>query len=512
MTDIPETTDASNSVADDRVDDLPEQIAVRHEKRRRLLDDGRQAYPVRVPRTDSLAAVRDRFPDLEAGSSTGGIVAVAGRVIFVRNTGKLCFARIREGAGTELQVMVSLDQVGEESLDEWKRMVDIGDVIAAEGEVISSRTGELSVMAQSWQFAAKALRPLPVAHKELGEETRVRQRYVDLIMRPEAQSVARLRPRVMASLRSTFDALDYLEVETPMLQTQHGGATARPFVTHSNAFDIDLYLRIAPELFLKRCVVGGLERVYEINRNFRNEGADRSHSPEFAMLEWYEAYADYLDMARITRELIQNAALAAHGSLAFELADGSTRDLSGEWDTRYVYPSVSEAVGEEITPRTPVQRLNELCHEAGIRPEPTWVPGKYVEELLEHHVVETLNGPTFLLDYPEDTSPLVRGHREHEGMVEKWDLYIGGYEQATGYSELVDPVVQRQRLEDQSALRTRGDTEAMSVDEDFLRALEHGMPPTGGAGMGIDRLLMSLTGLGIRETILFPLVKPQERS
>ena len=510
MTDI--TSTPSDETADDeRADDLPEQMEVRHEKRRRLIDEGRDAYPVRVPRTDSLAAIRERFPQLDADTATGEQVAIAGRVIFVRNTGKLCFARLREGEGTELQVMVSLDGVGAESLNEWKRMVDIGDVVAVQGEVISSRTGELSVMAAGWQFAAKALRPLPVAHKELGEETRVRQRYVDLIMRPEAQTIARLRPRVMASLRRTFDALDYLEVETPMLQTQHGGATARPFVTHSNAFDIDLYLRIAPELFLKRCVVGGLEKVYEINRNFRNEGADRSHSPEFAMLEWYEAYADYLDMARITRELIQQAALAAHGSLTFPIADGSVRDLSGDWDMRYVYPSVSEAVGETITPQTPVQRLSELCHAVGIRPEPTWVPGKYVEELLEHHVVGTLTSPTFLLDYPEDTSPLVRGHREQVGMVEKWDLYIGGYEQATGYSELSDPVIQRQRLEDQSALRSRGDVEAMAVDDDFLRALEHGMPPTGGAGMGIDRLLMSLTGLGIRETILFPLVKPQDR-
>ena len=282
-------------------------------------------------------------------------------------------------------------------------------------------------------------------------------------------------------------------------------------MTHSNAFDIDLYLRIAPELFLKRCVVGGLERVFEINRNFRNEGADRSHSPEFAMLEWYEAWADYTDMARETRELIQRAALAAHGSLTFEVADGSVIDLSGEWGTAHVYPSVSAAVGETITPTTPVARLRELCEQVGIHPEPTWVAGKYVEELLEHHVVDTFVGPTFVYDYPEDTSPLVRGHRELPGVVEKWDLYLNGVEQATGYSELIDPVVQRERLEAQGALKSRGDVEAMAVDDDFLRALEYGMPPTGGVGMGLDRLLMTLTGLGIRDTILFPLVKPRER-
>ena len=502
-------TEPSTDLSHD--DDLPEQMAVRHDKRRRLLDGGVDAYPVRVPRTHSLAQVREQFPDLEADTATGVKVAVAGRVIFVRNTGKLCFARLREGAGAELQVMISLDRVGAERLDDWKHLVDIGDVVAVEGEVISSRTGELSVMVESWQLAAKALRPLPVAHKELSEENRSRQRYVDLIVRPEAQVMARMRPRVLQSLRSTFDGWGFLEVETPMLQTQHGGATARPFVTRSNAFDIDLFLRIAPELFLKRCVVGGLEQVFEINRNFRNEGADRTHSPEFAMLEWYEAYADYTDMARETRELVQAAAVAAHGSLVFEHADGRSVDLSGDWDAVHVYPSVSAAVGEEITPQTSISRLRELCEAVDIHSEPTWVAGKYVEELLEHHVVTTFTRPTFVYDYPEDTSPLVRGHREHEGLVEKWDLYIDGFEQATGYSELVDPVVQRERLESQSALRGRGDAEAMSVDEDFLRALEHGMPPTGGAGLGIDRLLMTLTGLGIRDTILFPLVKPRER-
>jgi len=249
--------------------------------------------------------------------------------------------------------------------------------------------------------------------------------------------------------------------------------------------------------------------VFEINRNFRNEGADSTHSPEFAMLEFYEAYADYRDMARLTRELIQEATLAAHDSLVFERYDGQTWDFSGEWDEVFVYPSVSEAVGREITPFTPVGELRELCEAVGITPEKTWVPGKYVEELLEHHVVGTFSRPTFVMDYPEDTSPLVRAHRELPGVVEKWDLYIDGNEQGTGYSELVDPVIQRERLVAQSLLKAGGDAEAMQVDEDFLRALEFGMPPSGGVGVGIDRLLMNLTGLNIRETILFPLVKPE---
>ena len=493
----------------DAEDDLPEQIRVRREKRQRLLDSGQDAYPVSVPRTHTIAQVRAAHPDLEPDTATGETVSVAGRVIFVRNTGKLCFATLRAGEGTEIQAMLSLEKVGEERLAAWKADVDLGDHVSVTGEVITSRRGELSILADSWVLAAKTLRPLPVEHKPLAEETRVRQRYVDLIVRPQAREVARLRIRTVASLRESFAARDYVEVETPMLQTMHGGASARPFVTHSNAFDIDLFLRIAPELFLKRCVVGGIDRVFEINRNFRNEGADSTHSPEFAMLEFYEAYADYRDMARTTRELIQEATLAVHGSLVFERIDGETRDFSGEWDEVYVYPSVSEAVGREITPETPVDVLRELVEAVGIKPEKTWVPGKYVEELLEHHVVSTFVRPTFVMDYPEDTSPLVRAHRTQPGVVEKWDLYIDGAEQGTGYSELIDPVIQRDRLVAQSLLKAGGDVEAMQVDEDFLRALEFGMPPSGGVGVGIDRLLMNLTGLNIRETILFPLVKPE---
>jgi lysyl-tRNA synthetase class 2 len=502
MTDAP----AANADAED---DLPEQIRVRREKRQRLLDSGQEAYPVSVPRTHTIGQVRAAHPDLEPDTATGEVVSVAGRVIFVRNTGKLCFATLRSGDGQELQAMLSLDKVGEERLAAWKADVDLGDHVSVTGEVITSRRGELSVLADSWVLAAKTLRPLPVEHKPLAEETRVRQRYVDLVVRPQAREVARLRIRAVASLRESFAARDYVEVETPMLQTMHGGATARPFVTHSNAFDMELYLRIAPELFLKRCVVGGIDRVFEINRNFRNEGADSTHSPEFAMLEFYEAYADYRDMARTTRELIQEATLAVHGSLRFERMDGEERDFSGEWDEVHVYPSVSEAVGREITPETPVEELRELVLAAGIKPEKTWVPGKYVEELLEHHVVAHLTRPTFVYDYPEDTSPLVRAHRTQPGVVEKWDLYIDGAEQGTGYSELVDPVIQRDRLVAQSLLKAGGDPEAMQVDEDFLRALEFGMPPSGGVGVGIDRLLMNLTGLNIRETILFPLVKPE---
>jgi len=421
----------------------------------------------------------------------------------------LCFATLRAGDGTELQVMLSSDRIGSEVLEEWKHFVDIGDIVFVEGVMGTSRRGELSVFAEKWQMATKALRPLPVAHKALSEQTRVRQRYVDLIVRPDARLVAQQRIATVAGLRRSFATRDYVEVETPMLQTIHGGAAARPFSTHMNAYDMDLFLRIAPELFLKRCVVGGMDRVFEINRNFRNEGADSTHSPEFSMLEFYQAYADYDVMAKLTRELIQEAAQAVHGSLQFAHHDGSPRDLSGEWSTVSMYPAVSEAVGRELTPETELPVLRELAAAAGIASQPNWGPGHYVEALFEHHVAPTFVGPTFVRDFPVDTSPLVRAHRSTPGVVEKWDLYIDGYEQATGYSELVDPVVQRERLEQQAMAGARGDAEAMSLDEDFLRALEHGMPPCGGVGMGIDRLLMTLTGLGIRETVLFPLVKPE---
>jgi lysyl-tRNA synthetase class 2 len=493
----------------EEVDDLPEQMQVRHEKRNQLITEGKDAYPVNVPVTTTIPAVRAKYPNLEAEATTGDIVGVAGRVMFLRNTGKLCFAQLQAGTGETLQAMLSFDKVGEQSLEDWKALVDIGDIVAFEGEVISSKRGELSVLADKWHMAAKALRPLPNPHKPLNEETRVRQRYADLIMRDTARHVARLRPATMASLRASFAKRDFLEVETPMLQTMHGGAAARPFVTQSNAFDMQLFLRIAPELFLKRCVVGGIDRVFEINRNFRNEGADSTHSPEFAMLEFYQAYADYNDMMTLTRELIQEAAMAVHGSLNYELVEGGMRDLSGEWDKVQVFPAVSKAVGQEITPQTPIENLRKLCADAGITHDPKAIHGKLVEELLEHYVVENFTKPTFVIDYPVDTSPLVRDHRTIAGVVEKFDLYIDGYEAGTGYSELVDPVIQRERLVAQAALKEGGDVEAMQLDEDFLRALEYGMPPSGGVGMGIDRLLMTLTGLNIRETILFPLVKPE---
>src|SRR6185437_5041320 len=493
----------------DSESDVPEQFRIRQAKRERLLAEGRDPYPVEVARTHSLAEIRKAYPDLEANTETGEIVGIAGRVMFARNSGKLCFATLQEGDGTQLQVMISLDRVGQESLDAWKADVDLGDIVYSHGEVISSRRGELSVLVDSWQIISKALRPLPVAHREMSEESRVRQRYVDLIVRSEARTIARQRVKVVRAVRSALERRGFLEVETPILQTLAGGAAARPFITHSNALDIDLYLRIAPELFLKRCVVGGLDRVFELNRVFRNEGADSTHSPEFSMLETYQAYGTYDDSAVVTRELIQEVADEAIGTRQLPLPDGSVYDIDGEWASIQMYPSLSAALGEEITPATSVEELLAIADRLGVEIPANrgYGHGKIVEELWEHTVGNALVAPVFVRDFPVETAPLTRQHRSIAGVTEKWDLYVRGFELATGYSELIDPVVQRERFEAQARAGAAGDDEAMSVDEDFLAAMEYAMPPTTGTGMGIDRLLMALTGLSIRDTVLFPIVR-----
>ncbi len=502
------------SAEGDTPDDLPEQFRIRRDKRERLIAEDRDPYPVAVERTSSLATIRAAYPDLPPDTATGDLAGITGRVLFLRNSGKLCFATLREGGagdtGVELQVMISLAGVGEQALAEWKSDVDLGDHVFVHGEVVTSRRGELSVLADRWQLTAKALRPLPVAHRPMSEESRVRRRYVDLLVRPQARRSVQLRSVVMRSLRETLYERDYLEIETPMLQLLHGGAAARPFVTHLNALDLDVFLRIAPELFLKRAVVGGIDRVFEINRNFRNEGIDSSHSPEFTSVETYEAYSDYNGMAELTTALVQNAARAAIGSTTVQHVDGTVVDLGGEWSQITLFGAVSAALGEEITPQTSRDHLEKLAERAGIGVAPHFGPGKIVEELLDVLVVPSLIDPTFVRDYPVDSAPLTRAHRSLPGLAEKWDLYINKVETATAYSELVDPIVQRERFAEQARYAGLGDAEAMRLDEDFLQALEYGMPPAGGMGMGVDRLLMALTGLGIRETILFPFVRPAD--
>ncbi|KGF05577.1 lysine--tRNA ligase [Arcanobacterium sp. S3PF19] len=494
--------------------DMPEQIKIRKEKRQRLICAGRDPYPVQLPITHTLQEVREEYPQVAPGEELDDTVAVAGRVMLMRPSGKIAFVSLQAGDGTRLQVIFSLTNVGREALDALKSDVDLGDFIFAKGHVGASKRGELSVFAHEWQMASKAIRPLPKTfvnengeEMTLSEETRVRKRHLDLITRQSARDMIRIRAAMMRSIRRTFEEREFIEIETPILQTLHGGAAARPFTTHINAYDQDLYLRIATELYLKRAVVGGVERVYEIGKNFRNEGADSSHSPEFSAMEAYQAYATYDTMAQLTKDLIQNAARDVFGSEKVTLADGSEYDLGGEWDRICLYDSLSQTLGEEITVETPRARLCEIAALHGIKVKDYAVNGKIVEDIWEELVGDKLYRPTFVRDFPEDTSPLTRYHRSKPGLTEKWDLYIRGVETATAYSELADPVIQRERLTAQSLEAANGDPEAMQLDEDFIEAMEQGFPPSGGMGMGIDRMLMAMTGLGIRETIAFPFVK-----
>ena len=464
-----------------------------------------------VDRTHTLQDVREGWAHLETGEETDDVVRVAGRVVFVRNTGKLCFATLQEGVGTRLQVMLSLGEVGEQALADWKALVDIGDHVVVQGRVISSRRGELSVFATSWQMASKALRPLPTLHKELSEETRVRQRYADLVVRQEARDMVRTRAAVTRAVREELHRQGYVEIETPVLQLVHGGAAARPFRTHLNAFQQDMTLRIALELNLKKAVVGGVDQVYELGRIFRNEGIDATHSAEFTMLEAYQAYGDQTSIAQLTRDLYL-AVADALGSRQIETPKGVV-DLGGdadEWRWLPVYQGISEAVGEVVTIETPLATLQEYAAKHDVAVDPAWSAEKVALELLGDLVEPTLLQPTFLCDYPASAQPLARPHRSEPGLIEAWDLIIAGVERGTGFSELVDPVVQRDVLTAQSRLAAGGDEEAMQLDEDFLRALEYGAPPMGGLGLGLDRMVMLFTGVNIRETILFPLLKPED--
>ena len=491
---------------------VSEQVQVRLAKRERLLAEGRQPYPVEVPRTHSLSAVRAEWGHLAAGEETDVVVSVAGRIMFQRNTGKLCFATLadqfgQDADGERLQVMLSLAEVGQDSLDAWKADTDLGDFVSVTGRVIASKRGELSIMATDWTLASKALRPMPTLHKDLSEEARVRQRYADMVVRDEARAMVRTRAAITRSIRETLHRLGFIEVETPTLQLIHGGAAARPFATHLNAFDIDMTMRIALELYLKRAMVGGTDKVYEMGRIFRNEGIDSTHSAEFTMLEAYQAWTDQSGIAAVQKQVILDAADAV-GSRQIETEAGVI-DLDGEWRWLPVLDGLSDAAGEEITLETPVAHLRSLADRHEVDYNPAWGSDKLIVELFGEIVEKSLLQPTFVCDYPAIAQPLARPHRTKPGLIEAWDLVIGGMERGTGFSELIDPVIQRERFTEQSLLAAKGDPEAMQLDEDFLNALEFGAPPMGGLGMGVDRLVMLFTNRGIRETILFPLLKPQ---
>lgn len=517
----PVSSNEANENASSSATDLPEQVRIRSDKRTRLLEQGRDPYPAELPVTGTIAGVRAKYAGLEAGEETDDVVGLVGRVVLSRNTGKLCFVTLQDGQGTQLQAMLSAAEVGAESLADYKADVDLGDFLFVQGRVISSRRGELSIMAASgegspaWALASKSIRPLPKVFQteggesvELAEDTRVRRRYLDLIMRPAARDMVRARAAVVRSIRNFMADRGFIEIETPMLQPIAGGAAARPFKTYMNAFDMDLFMRIAPELYLKRALVGGVDKVFEINRNFRNEGADSSHNPEFTMIEAYEAMGTYDTMAVLVREMVQQAARDAFGSEIVTLSDGTEYDLSGEWDQIELFPATAKALGVEFTVDTPRDELVRIAEGLGEEIPDHYGTGKIAEVIFEEAVGKDLYRPTFVRDFPQDSSPLTKSHRKQAGLVEKWDLYVRGFELGTAYSELNDPVVQRQRFEEQALAAAKGDPEAMILDEDFLEAMDYGMPPAGGMGMGIDRLMMALTGEGVRETILFPLVKP----
>lgn len=492
---------------------VPEQVRVRLSKLEALRADGIDPYPVGAERTATLAEARAAAASLGPDARSGTEVAVAGRILRRREHGRIGFATLRDGSG-DLQVLLG-DAATPEAWALWRRL-DLGDQIAVRGEVITTRTGEVTVEARTLTLTSKALRPLPDKHHGLADpEARVRDRAVDLVVRPDARTTAHRRATVVRSVRDTLHELGFTEVETPVLQTVHGGASARPFETHINAYDLDLYLRIATELHLKRLLVGGMEQVFEIGRQFRNEGADATHNPEFTSLEVYEAYSDQHGMRRLTQRIIQDAAEAVHGrQIGLRTTkDGRLEefDLSGDWPVIPLATAVSRALGEEVDASTPAATLHAHARAIGLELDPRLAAGPVLEELYSALCEHTTTTPVFYCDFPRENAPLARPHRDDPRLAEKWDLVIQGSEQGTAYSELIDPVDQRRRLVAQSLLAAAGDPEAMAVDEDFLRALELGMPPTGGMGMGIDRLVMNLTGLPIRETILFPLVRPRGR-
>ncbi len=480
----------------------------RLDKIQALRDAGTNPYPYRFDRTHSLDELRAEFGALEPGSETDQRVTVAGRMMLRREQGKLIFATMVDRGG-EVQLFVSKSVIGDDAFAAFGDF-DLGDWLGVEGTVMTTRKGELSIKVDRVELLAKAVRPMPDKwHGLTDTDTRFRQRYADLIVNEEARRAFRIRHEIIASFRRTLQSEGFIEVETPVLHVEAGGAHARPFVTHHNALDMQLYLRIALELHLKRLIVGGMERVFEIGRIFRNEGISTRHNPEFTMMELYQAFADFSEMIDITERLITRAAIDATGSSIVTIGDDQV-DLAQPWRRARMIDLTSEAIGADVHPSMPVEALRALADKQGVAHEPSWGSGRIIEELFEATAESSLLHPTFVTGHPVEISPLARTDRNDPYLTERFELFVLGRELANGYSELNDPVEQRARFEDEHAAREAGNAEAGTVDEDYLRALEYGMPPTGGLGIGMDRVAMLIAGVhSIKEVILFPTLRPE---
>ncbi len=484
-------------------------VAARVAKHRGALRAG--GYPYRFDRSDLAGDLHERFGDIDPGSETGVDVTVAGRLMNVRDMGRLAFGVLQDVSG-RIQLFVSKAVLGDEGFARFLDL-DSGDWIGATGEVMVTKKGELSVRISSFVLLSKALRPLPDKWHGLKDvEARSRQRYVDLMVNAESRRTALTRAKVVSELRRQFEDRGFIEFETPVLLSQATGATARPFATHHNALDLDLSLRIATELFLKRLVIGGIERVFEIGRIFRNEGVDATHNPEFTMLEAYQAFADYGDIMELVEEVLAAVAVAAVGTSTLTY-QGRMLDLTPPFRRVRLVDLVAEVVDEGVSLDTSIERLRALADRYGAEADPSWGAGRVMFEIYEAAAESTIWEPTFVTDYPKEVSPLARLHRDDPRLTERFELVIAGSEYANAFSELNDPFDQRERFEAQAAARAAGDDEAHPIDEDYIRALEYGLPPTGGLGIGVDRLVMLLTDRKhIREVILFPTMRPEAAS
>jgi lysyl-tRNA synthetase, class II len=488
--------------------ELQDERARRLAKVEALRAQGRDPYPMRFDRTHTTAELHEAYGGIDAGAEVDDTVRVAGRLLLIRRQGKLTFATLRDGTGS-VQLFVSRAVIGDERHAEFDEL-DLGDWVGAEGTVMKTRKGELSVKVTRFELLAKALRPLPDKWHGLADvDTRFRQRYVDLIVNEDARRVFDVRVTAIDAIRSFLKDRGFVEVETPVLHEVIGGATAKPFFTHHNALDLDLTLRIALELPLKRLLVGGYERVFEIGRVFRNEGLGSRYNPEFTMLEAYEAFADYTDMMELTEQLVAHAAQVSVGSTRVGRGDAAV-DLTPPWPRRTMLSLIREHAGVDVHPSMPAEKLERICDDLDVSREPGWGPGMLVLEIYEKTVEPDLVGPMIVCDYPREVSPLARTHRDDPYLVERFEVVVLRRELVNAFSELTDPVDQRARLEEQAALRARGEQEAMDVDEDYVRALEFGLPPCGGLGLGVDRLVMLLAGVTtIRDVILFPQLRPE---